>query len=105
MQILVTRRTRPLAIFKPTEIRTNWTRQILTCECGCQFRLHPKDEPKIFAKLEEVDGGNLGMNDFLIYFIFCPEWCGQTVQIGPNVLPSRDDYKQASPITLNSSVG
>lgn len=93
MKILVTRRNKVLIVFKPEEIKVDWQKNVFECvECGCQFQLESNDEPKIFARLEECDGGELGVNDFTTYFVFCPEGCGDMVKIGVNPFPSINDY-------------
>jgi hypothetical protein len=82
MKILVTRRIRTLSIFHPDEIQTEWENKILHCDhCGCQFLLETQDKPKILAKSQEVDGGVVGVDEFVVYFVFCPEDCGSHVEI------------------------
>lgn len=85
-----------LAIFKPDNIRMEWKNQSFQCdECDCKFQLKSGDEPKILARIEEVDGGELGINNFLTYAVFCPEGCGRLVKIGQS-FPTKEEYKQVA---------
>ncbi|OGN06960.1 MAG: hypothetical protein A3B86_03355 [Candidatus Yanofskybacteria bacterium RIFCSPHIGHO2_02_FULL_38_22b] len=95
MQILVTRRIKVLSVFKPTKIRTHWLSKDFKCKCGCCFVLEKIDEPKVFARLEEVDAGVVGVNDMVEYFVYCPGGCGRTVDLGDS-FPRQCDYNTAS---------
>jgi len=95
MKILVSRRDRILTVFIPKKIRVKWHDKAFECqECHCSFKLELGDNRKILARLVEVDGGEVGLNDFLEYIIFCPEGCGAIVQIGESVIPDKDSYNQ-----------
>ena len=94
MKILVTRRTRVLTTFKPENLKIKWVDKCFTCEnCGCQFQLKSGDEAQIFARVVECDAGELGLNDFTAYFVFCPEGCGVTVKIDTELFPDSNSYK------------
>ena len=96
MTILVTRRIKVLSVFK-AKVRTNtWQKHEFKCSCGCVFKLNVGDEPLIFARLEEINGGVTGFSDWLVYFVYCPGGCGATLQVGSS-LPRPNDYKLALP--------
>ena len=96
MKILLSRRTRVLAVFHPEDIRTDWKDRLLECSnCDCKFQLEPEDKSKILAALKEVDGGHVGTGEFMTYFVFCPEGCGNMIEFGdkPN-FPREKEIKQ-----------
>ena len=94
MRVLLTRRMRTLITFKPNKVRGDWKNKEFRCdECGCRFDLQADDKPVIFAKIIEVDAGSAGLNDFVKYFVFCPEGCGNLVEVSSSPMPSKDDYK------------
>lgn len=101
MKILLSRRTRVLATFKPEEIRTDWKNKIFKCnQCDCNFQLESEDEAKIFAALKEVDGGHVGTGEYLTYFVFCPEGCGNKIEFGdgPNFPTPKESKQEANRI-------
>ena len=82
MKILVTRRNKITAIFRPEKISIEWKGKVLICErCGCQFQLEPCDESKILVREEEIDGGVAGLNHFHSCVVACPEGCNEFVEI------------------------
>ena len=96
MKILLSRRTRILAVFHPEEIRTDWKNKLLECDrCDCKFQLESEDKSKILATLKEVDGGHVGTGEFVTYFVFCPEGCGNMIEFrdGPT-FPTQKESKQ-----------
>jgi len=96
MKILSERSRTVTSVFHPSKIKFKWQGVAYECdECGCSFQLEEKDEPKLMARIVEIDAGLLGLNLAMDYFVRCPV-CGSSVDISTGChIPSEEDYKQA----------
>ena len=95
MTILITRRVTVKSVFSPKSVRGEWLGKPQECkQCGCIFRLERVDESKIFARHEVIDGGPVGANDIICYFVQCPE-CNGSVVINQFSFLSPDEYEQS----------